>query len=39
MDRAEIAFCYGDVYYILESGDSVDWDFGYAQVSTSMSFG
>ena len=39
MDRAEIAFCYGDFYYILESGDSVDWDFGYAQVSTSMSFG
>ena len=39
MDRAEIAFCYGDFYYILMSGDSVNWDFGYAQISTSMSFG
>ena len=39
MDRAEIAFCYGDICRALLLGEDIYWDFGYAQVSTSIEIG
>lgn len=39
MNREEIAVVFGDFHYVLTQNASVDWDFGYAQVSTWITFG